>query len=62
MYREQFHKYATERKLTARQYFAFLRLAKGNPTMPSVEAARATEQDYKAILQALKEIDQCMST
>lgn len=57
MYKEKFNKYATEHMLTARQYFAFLRLAKGNPTMSSVEASQATEQDYKAILQALKEVD-----
>lgn len=57
MYKEKFNEYATERKLTARQYFAFLRLAKGNPTMSSVEASRATEQDYKAVLQALREVE-----
>lgn len=57
MYRKKFNKYATEHRLTARQYFAFLRLAKGNPTMSTVEAVQATEQDYKAILQALREID-----
>lgn len=57
MYKEKFNEYATEHVLTARQYFAFLRLAKGNPTMSSVEASQATEQDYKAILQALREVD-----
>ena len=57
MFKEKFDEYATEHELTARQYFAFLRLAKGDPTMSSMEAAQATEQDYKAVLQALREVE-----
>ena len=57
MYKEKFNEYATKHELTARQYFAFLCLAKGDPTMSSVEASQATEQDYKAVLQALREVD-----